>query len=257
MANLNQSIIRHRPTSIQFSIYTDDEVRQRSVCEISSSLAYDALGTPLPRGLYDPLLGPTNAGHSNGEKLCITCGNVRNLCPGHFGHIELCVPVYHPLFFPKLLQLIKMKCLACHSFRLSQRNCKVFSLKLALVDNGRVKEALELDEVMAGIVGKEGGGTISTSSSSKKRELLLSTGKALDQFLLQKMQSLSTNPVTLTMHERCVRRKILKEFQGACTQCLKCANCGAYSPKIRHDQFNKMFQVGMPRRNVKVRSFSC
>ena len=61
-ANLNQSIIRHAPTSITFGIYTDDEVRQRSVCEISSSVAYDLLGNPLPRGLYDPLLGPVGGG---------------------------------------------------------------------------------------------------------------------------------------------------------------------------------------------------
>jgi DNA-directed RNA polymerase I subunit RPA1 len=255
MANINQATIRHAPTSVQFSIYTDDEVRQRSVCEISSSVSYDALGTPLPRGLYDPLLGPTAQGDK--EELCVTCGNLRTLCPGHFGHIELCVPVYHPLFFPRLLQLMKMKCLNCHGFRLSRRNCKVYSLKLALADGGRVQEALGLDDALAAVVGKESGGVAASGAGSKqmKRQLVSSAGEALDTFLEKKMASLrqSTTPVTLTMHERSVRRKILKEFQGACTKCLKCANCGAFSPKIRHDQFNKMFQVGMPRRNVKVR----
>ena len=266
MANLNQSIIRTRPSSIQFSIYTDDEVRQRSVCEISSSLAYDALGTPLPRGLYDPLLGPTassgGSGNSN-EELCITCGNVRNLCPGHFGHIELCVPIYHPLFFPKLLQLMKIKCLACHSFRLSKRNCKVYSLKLALIDGGRVKEALELDDIMSGIVGKveAAAGGSGAGSKAVKAQLVASSSAAIDEYLNEKMASLNTTghneaPPTLTQHERAIRRKILKEFQGACTKALKCQNCGAFSPKIRHDQFNKLFQVGMPRRNVKVSSFS-
>lgn len=61
-ANLNQAIIRHQPSSVTFGVYTDDEVRQRSVCEISSSVAYDALKNPLPRGLYDPLLGPMTGG---------------------------------------------------------------------------------------------------------------------------------------------------------------------------------------------------
>ena len=59
--NLNQATIRHQPTSITFSVYTDDEVRQRSVTEIVSSVAYDALQNPLPRGLYDPLLGPPDS----------------------------------------------------------------------------------------------------------------------------------------------------------------------------------------------------
>eukprot|EP00970_Alexandrium_tamarense_P000747 scaffold85_cov145-Alexandrium_tamarense.AAC.51 len=61
----------------------------------------------------------------------------------------------------------------------------------------------------------------------------------------------SAEEVTHTMHERAVRRKILKEFQQACTKCLKCANCNAFSNKIRHDQFNKMFQVALPARNAK------
>lgn len=268
MANINQSIIRSRPTSIQFSIYTDDEVRQRSVCEISSSVSYDALGTPLPRGLYDPLLGPTaaNADGEEGaitEEMCITCGNVRNLCPGHFGHIELCVPVYHPLFFPRLLQLLKMKCLACHGFRLSARNCRVYALKLALIDAGRVHEACELEDVLAGIVGRTegGGGGISGGSSSKarKQQLMATSGAALDSYLNEKLASLSSTssleaPPALTQHERGIRRKILKEFQGACTKAVKCQNCSAFSPKIRHDQFNKVFQVGLAKKNIKVRA---
>ena len=36
--NLNQATIRHQPTSITFGVYTDDEVRQRSVTEIVSSV---------------------------------------------------------------------------------------------------------------------------------------------------------------------------------------------------------------------------
>jgi DNA-directed RNA polymerase I subunit RPA1 len=265
MANINQSIIRSRPTSIQFSIYTDDEVRQRSVCEISSSVSYDALGTPLPRGLYDPLLGPAAAAAHEGastatEELCVTCGNVRNLCPGHFGHIELCVPVYHPLFFSRLIQLLKMKCLACHGFRLSKRNCTVYSVKLALIDAGRVGEACELDDVLAGIVGRTeggGGGGVSSSNRGRKQQLVASSGAALDSYLNEKLASLSLSanesaPAALTQHERGIRRKILKEFQGACTKAVKCQNCQAFSPKIRHDQFNKVFQVGLARKNAKV-----
>ena len=59
--NLNQATIRHQPTSITFGVYTDDEVRQRSVTEITSSVAFDALNNALPRGLYDPFLGPTDS----------------------------------------------------------------------------------------------------------------------------------------------------------------------------------------------------
>ena len=30
---------------------------------------------------------------------CSTCGLLYTHCPGHFGHIELAVPVYNPLVF--------------------------------------------------------------------------------------------------------------------------------------------------------------
>ena len=192
------------------------------------------------------------------EELCITCGNVRSLCPGHFGHIELCVPVYHPLFFSKLLQLLKLKCWSCHKFRLSERQCQLFEIKLGLVDVGRAGEALGLEEKMAGLLGKMGGGVLASGSNKEKRTNLNSYSEAMDVFLNQQRTSLqnsssSQNTVSLTMHERSLRRKILKEFASACTQCVKCQNCGGFSPKIRQDQFNKVFLVGMPKKNVKVR----
>jgi len=41
------------------------------------------------RGLYDPKLGPRDSK----DNMCITCGLNYYNCPGHIGHIELCVPV--------------------------------------------------------------------------------------------------------------------------------------------------------------------
>ena len=104
-------------------MYSDDEVRSRSVIEITSPTAFDELGTPLNYGLYDPALGPTD---SKNTSPCITCGNLYMNCPGHSGHIELCVPVYQPLLFPKLLSLMRVKCMACHRFRLDKQSCQIF-----------------------------------------------------------------------------------------------------------------------------------
>ena len=114
MANLVNAVIRQQIEEVTFGFYTDDDVRNRSVVEITSPLAYDALGTTLPRGLYDPRLGPVDRDGGS----CVTCGNPYLYCPGHTGHINLCVPVYHILTFPKLLQLLRGKCLNCHAFRI-------------------------------------------------------------------------------------------------------------------------------------------
>jgi len=261
-ANLNQSIIRHQPTSITFGVYTDEEVRQRSVCEISSSVTFDALGNPLPRGLYDPLLGPTTAEKdSKNSSTCPTCCNIQPLCPGHFGHIELCIPVMHPLFFPKLLMFMKMKCLACHDFRLSKRQCRVFCAKLALIDGGRFDEAMGLDEELASAAASAGAGRISSEDGGKggggraaRQETIATSARAMDRVLDGKLALPPKRPDaarTLTMHERTVRRHVLKEFQSACTKQVKCANCRAFSPKVRHDQFNKMFRIPLSARYKK------
>ena len=255
-ANLNQSVVRHSPSSVSFGVYTDDEVRQRSVCEITSSIAYDALRNPLPRGLYDPLLGPTSSSSFDGNQACVTCGQVQSLCPGHFGHVELCVPLMHPLFFPKLLTLMRMKCLGCHEFRLSRRQCRIYAARVHLIDAGRAGEALALDEELSSSArraaeslageGRGGGRRADGSSDAEaKREVLIASAGAMDAVLDAKLAvgpaPSSGGAVALTLHERSSRRQVLKDFQSSCAKALKCANCNAFSPKVRHDQFNKMF----------------
>jgi len=49
-------------------------------------------------------------------------------CPGHFGHIELPVPVYNPLIFAELLSLIKLVCFNCHHFRMEMAKVRLMCL---------------------------------------------------------------------------------------------------------------------------------
>jgi hypothetical protein len=70
------------------------QVRRLSVKRIMSPIARDNLGYPVPGGLYDPAMGPLTPGER-----CVTCGLSGAACAGHFGHIELAVPVYNPLVF--------------------------------------------------------------------------------------------------------------------------------------------------------------
>jgi len=44
-----------------------------------------------------PLLGPVSR-----QDLCATCNLTERQCPGHMGHIELNMPVYHPLWMRNL-----------------------------------------------------------------------------------------------------------------------------------------------------------
>ena len=85
----SQNIVRTEIEEVGFSLYTDEEVRNLSVCKITSPIATDALGNVVQGGLEDSKLGLVDS--RSGP--CVTCGMNYFNCPGHMGHIDLCVPV--------------------------------------------------------------------------------------------------------------------------------------------------------------------
>jgi len=256
---------------VEFGMYTDEEVRERSIIEIKSTMTFDSLGNPLPRGLYDPRLGPTESTSS-----CVTCGNQYRYCGGHCGHLELCVPVYHPLTFMKLVALLRLKCLNCHRFRVSAMQTSVFETKLHLINNGYIKDALELDaEIYTAMKSTEQKGASNRTSRKSFSAMLKDSIKAeeddgeaaedggiggggessaTERLLAQKMRlGPKYGPgFRLTSHEREVKRLLIKEYSSACMTQKKCGNCMAFSPKIRQDAYNKIFQSPMAPRNARI-----
>ncbi|KAJ1698283.1 hypothetical protein LUZ63_006795 [Rhynchospora breviuscula] len=86
--------------SIQLSIANDEEICTYSVneCPITNSSQLDNpfLGLPLPSGR------------------CESCGTADlGQCEGHFGYIELPVPVFHPSHVSELRHLLSLICLKC------------------------------------------------------------------------------------------------------------------------------------------------
>lgn len=221
--------------------YTDEDVRARSVCEVTSSVAVDTLGTAIPNGVYDPRMGPTQAHNPP----CTTCALRFLACPGHFGHIELCVPLYHPLLFGKIIEILRIKCLSCHQLRISKRSIKLYKLKFQLLRNGRYIEALELDDRMAAAMKK----TSSKGSDAKGAVSFHSAGLALDDMLDQITASLATGPSSpdnsLSTLEEAKLRDLVKEVMSDCKSHKNCPHCGAFSPRIRQDSSNKIFQAAL------------
>jgi hypothetical protein len=76
---------------IQFGLFSPDEIKKMSVvhCEYADTMD-EQKHRPRERGLLDPKLGTIDR-----NLACGTCGESQQECPGHFGHIELAVPVYH------------------------------------------------------------------------------------------------------------------------------------------------------------------
>ena len=51
---------------------------------------------------------------------CETCNLSYFACPGHYGHIDLPVPVYQPLFMSQMFHVFRGVCLFCHHFKMPE-----------------------------------------------------------------------------------------------------------------------------------------
>lgn len=125
-----------------FTIWSKDDIKKISVKKITESKSYEKRGVVHPHGLYSPALGPIKR-----FDFCPTCGLAGFDCPGHYGHIELSVPVYHPMLVQVLYQLLNKCCLNCFHFRLPQSSLKLFLAQLEALNNGFDHLIDDFDEI--------------------------------------------------------------------------------------------------------------
>ncbi|MEM2946988.1 MAG: DNA-directed RNA polymerase subunit A' [Candidatus Bathyarchaeia archaeon] len=93
---------------IRFGLFSPQEIRKLSVVEIQTPDTYDEDGAPITAGLMDGRLGTLEP-----RQRCKTCGNTAIRCPGHFGHIELAVPIIHIEFAKIIYDLLRVTCRNC------------------------------------------------------------------------------------------------------------------------------------------------
>ena len=104
---------------VQFSIMSPEEIRNRSVVEVTKHETYDK-DIPIIKGLFDIRMGTTDM-----DKICGTCGQNNINCPGHFGHIELARPVYHYQYLSTLHKVLKCTCTQCSKLLVNKDSPKV------------------------------------------------------------------------------------------------------------------------------------
>lgn len=99
--------------NIQFGILSSAEIEKMSVCEINKPTLAVEEGS-----VYDPRLGCVD-----NNSLCETCDENIWKCTGHFGHINLQIPII--LFFKQTVNMLKIFCFNC-----SRLLCKEEVLRL-------------------------------------------------------------------------------------------------------------------------------
>ena len=107
--------ITKRIGSIKFSCDSPYEIRRMSATKIITADTYDDEGYPIEMGLMDPHMGVIEPGLR-----CKTCGCKVDECPGHFGHIDLAMPVIHVGFIKDIKMLLESTCSSCGRLMLSE-----------------------------------------------------------------------------------------------------------------------------------------
>ncbi|KAI6107391.1 DNA-directed RNA polymerase II, subunit 1 [Pisolithus croceorrhizus] len=94
---------------VQFGILSPEEIKAYSVAKIEHPEVMDeTTHKPKLGGLMDPRMGTIDRNFK-----CQTCGEGMSECPGHFGHIELARPVFHPGFIVKVKKVLECICVNC------------------------------------------------------------------------------------------------------------------------------------------------
>jgi DNA-directed RNA polymerase I subunit RPA1 len=258
------AIVRQHVRRVEFGWYTDEDTRRRSVVEVTSPVAFVET-TAIRHGLYDPRMGP-----SDGKETmpCETCGNRYLTCPGHFGAVELCVPVYQPLLLPDLMAVLASKCFFCHRLKQHQRQLWQAHAKVLLLLHHRVADYQDFDAHLARIIHQAGQDqlmaadpTLSSSSNNTaawKHAAKTVRERAVEQACHAIISELQDKPLPLSSDMpatqtqwslmMALRKQLLKEWKAV----PQCRHCSAFNPKIKHDQHNKLFQAKLSDKQARV-----
>ncbi len=118
---MSAEIVHKVVDELSFGVLSPLEMRRLSVAEVQTADTYDEDGAPITAGLMDGRLGTLEP-----RQRCKTCGNTAIRCPGHFGHIELAVPIIHIAFTKISYDLLQATCRNCGHILLSEdRTAKI------------------------------------------------------------------------------------------------------------------------------------
>ncbi|XP_031251717.1 DNA-directed RNA polymerase I subunit 1 [Pistacia vera] len=216
--------------AVWFSLLTDEEVRKHSFLKITEPQLLDQLDRPLPGGLYDPALGSLDE-----TSPCKTCGQRQFHCPGHFGHIDLVFPVYNPLLFNFLYNLLQRTCFFCNHFTAGRSEVEKCVSQLELIIKGDIVAAKRLDSV-------DESSNPEDSDGSHKSCSTVHSGARYDNVNHLKQQE-------WTSLQSSEAKSVLQNFLKIKPK--KCRNCKAKNPSISKPTFGWIHMSGMSRALIR------
>lgn len=227
--------------SVDFGFLGAAEIKSLSVKRIDNPQTFDTLLHPVPGGLYDPALGAW------GDHFCTTCNLNSVGCPGHVGHIDLPVPVYHPTFMDQLLRLLRAKCAYCHHLKLSRKEVNRYFCKLRLIQHGLLGPAEEIDNIE--ISQNKEAEASAGSSDSEEESAVDNVIRRRNAFVKKSIKAAKASSWEWKREKNEgvaeARRIVVKSFLKAINAGKACGNCSGISPTFRKDRYVKIFEKSL------------
>ncbi|NXC74322.1 RPA1 polymerase, partial [Anhinga anhinga] len=197
--------------------------RKLSVKPITNPQYLDNMGNPAINGLYDLALGPPDS-----REVCATCMQNFSNCPGHFGHIELPLTVYNPLFFDKLYLLIRGSCLNCHMLTCPRAVVHLLLSQLKVLEKGLLHAVYDLEVIL-----------------NRAKQCVDATGSEIEEELNRHVQEIIQSH---QIRDECsnvrnvceCRNKLIAQFWKAHMSSKKCPNCKSRRSLVRKEHNSKL-----------------
>lgn len=182
---------------------------------------------------------------------CTTCNLGQQSCPGHPGHIDLPVPVYHPTFMDQVLRLVRAQCVYCDSFRMPRREIHRYTCILRLVQHGLLREARHVDAIGGnlqglGLLGVPQDPIANRESDDEEQGSADRIMQARDAYVRRVLQGTRPAP-SRSKHEGAaeLRTALVAEFFKDIVKSRVCASCQGITPTYRKDRSVKIFEKAL------------
>jgi len=135
MEHLNKMAIKpikKQVESLQFTLFSPDEIKKVSKAKIITPELYDVDGYPVDGGLMDLRLGAIDPGVR-----CRTCGGRLKECLGHPGSIDLARPVLHIKYIAVVELFLRSYCSECHRLMIKDKDMEKYKTASARLKRAR------------------------------------------------------------------------------------------------------------------------
>ena len=207
--------------NVTFSFFNSERVRKTSVKQVTRSATFDRLGRPQRDGLYDPAMGPVDP-----LERCETCSQSYDDCPGHYGHLELALPVFHPLLFNELYKLLRACCFNCRALKMGKDRKAYFVHILTLIRRGKLSRAGNALAYEDGYMDPE--------FNLEEDGELMDAYNGRDKFNKK------------TVHQQEMWAETIAACMGAMPA--KCAQCGSVAGTLKKDGYSRILKKALTKR---------